>query len=110
MLWLHIPDPLWMLIGALTVFRITSVLHGEEIGAPIRRLVGAVETDEMVSYPDTFLGRMFECFWCLSFWVSVGVTLWLVLLPQHPWGLVLVPFALSAVAIVIRVHLRLFNA
>lgn len=110
MLWLHIPDLFWLVIGALTTFRITSVIHGEAIGAPIRRLIGAVETDEMISYPDTFLGHMFECFWCLSFWVAVGVTLWLVLLPAFPWGIVLLPFAMSAGAIVIKVFfLRLFD-
>lgn len=99
---LHIPDLVWLIIGALAVFRITSVIHSETIGAPIRRLAGAQETEDMISYPETFIGHLFECFWCLSFWVSVGVTLWLCLLPVYPWGLVLIPFALSGAAIVVR--------
>lgn len=104
MLWLHTPDLLWLIVGALAAYRITSVIHNELIGAPIRRLVGAQETEDMISYPDTFIGHMFECFWCLSFWVSLVVTLYVCLLPAFPFGLILIPFAMSTAVIVIKEH------
>lgn len=104
MLWLHMPDALWLIIGALATFRITSILHSERIGRPIRKLLGVIETetDESItmSYPDSFFGHLIECFWCVSVWVGAGVSVYLCLFPVFPAGFVLLPFALSAGAII----------
>lgn len=106
MLWLHIPDPLWLIIGILATFRLASIIHSERIGRPFRSLLGVVEieTDDGVamSYPDTFVGHLIECFWCTSVWVGAGVGAYLCFVVPFPLGLLLLPFALSAGAIMIH--------
>lgn len=48
--------------------------------------------------PETFFGKLLECVWCTSVWVAVGVFL-ILLTPLWP---VLIPFALSAAAILMN--------
>ena len=83
-----------LLLSVLTCWRITSILHDEEIAAPIRKWVGGEFLFDEWVYPDTFVGHLFGCFWCLSMWVALPVALlffgWL--------GFLLVP-AVSAGAI-----------
>jgi hypothetical protein len=42
----------------------------------LRRVLGIIhdEDEKPVGYPDSLIGRLFECFWCLAFWVSGIVT------------------------------------
>lgn len=87
----------WFIVGVLATWRITSILHHEEIAAPFRALLGVQEDEGLTSYPDTFLGHLIECFWCVSVWVAIGCTLILVWFPY-----LLLPFALSAGAIAIE--------
>ena len=95
-----LPQPLWLwlVVGALATWRLTLIIHQEKIGKPIRTLLGVTEMkifDELVkTYPDTFLGRLVECFICLSVWMGLLVTGLLFIFPA-----VLIPFALSALAI-----------
>jgi hypothetical protein len=46
-------------------------------------------------YPNTMWGKLFECYWCLSVWVGILVTVIVVI---DLWWLLL-PFALSGGAI-----------
>lgn len=108
MLSLHMPEPLWVwiLVAGLAAFRLASIIHSEKIAAPIRRLFGVIENEihqfghgdpfEPI-YPDTFFGHLLECFWCVSVWAAFGVT---VVLIVWPWALI--PFAVSALAILFR--------
>ena len=87
-----------LLVLGLATWRITSILHCEKISGCIRKGVGAEYTDttDTWTYPDTFLGNLFACFWCLSVWIGLGCVISWWLLPE-----VLYPFAVSAVAILI---------
>lgn len=95
-----LPQPfwLWFVLAVLATWRLTLILHQEKIAKPIRDLVGIRELkafDEITrQYPDTFLGRLFECFMCLSVWVSLGVFGLLLIFP-----LAVVPLAISMAAI-----------
>jgi len=83
-------------ILALATWRVTSIIHSEKIAYPLRRLFGA-KMDKLLGvevYPDTFLGHLIQCFWCVSVWVAAGSTL--VYLYDVRF---LIPFAISALAI-----------
>lgn len=101
----------WTIIGGLAAWRLTNIAHWETISYPIRRLFGAftaVDTEtghEVVKYRTftvfgkeiSFFAELWSCFWCLSVWVSIGV---FILILVFPW--ILLPFAISAVAIIIE--------
>lgn len=88
----------WLVVGSLAAWRLTNIAHWEKIFRPVRRLFDIREDDEgRFIYPDTFFGKLWSCFWCLSVWVSLGVT---IVILVFPW--VLLPFAISAVAIIIE--------
>jgi hypothetical protein len=85
----------WWVIAGLACWRITSILHRETIFQPFRQRIGIFpdgSTDD--SYSHNFITQLFECFMCLSVWVGFVCVLALVLFPY-----LLLPFALSAVAI-----------
>lgn len=88
----------WWIVTVLATWRITSILHHEEIAAPLRKWLGQ---DKLGSYPATFWGRLYGCFWCLSVWTGAVCALILWLFPP-----LLAPFALSAGALWIE---RLVN-
>ena len=100
----------WAIIALFATLRITSALHNEQILSWFREeIIGTRESSVsditgihnwFVYYPDTFIGDIFSCFWCLSFWVSLVVILIWFLFPY-----VLLPFALSGAAILIYSHL-----
>lgn len=97
----------WLVVGTLASWRLTNIAHWEKIFTPVRKLFGIKEipiinkdgniVDTKFIYPDTFFGKLWSCFWCLSVWVSLGVT---IVILVFPW--VLLPFAISAVAIIIE--------
>lgn len=101
----------WFVVGCLAAWRLTNILHWEEIAYPIRRIFGAfTDVDEesgheVVKYRTftvwgkeiAFFAKLWSCFWCLSVWVSFAV---ITLILVFPW--VLLPFAISAVAIIIE--------
>lgn len=53
----------WLLLGTLGVWRITHLLHAEDgpwkLLTKLRELLGR-----------TLLGQLFDCFYCLSLWIS----------------------------------------
>ena len=89
-------DTAWLVVAALASWRITNILYEEEITHPLRRKIGASQDEGTGtwSYPDTFIGRLWMCFWCLSIWVSVICSVLYIVEPR-----ILLPFALSSVAI-----------
>ena len=50
--------------------------------------------------PETFFGNLFACVWCLSVWIAIGV--WIAYRLWTPTLIIAVPFALSAVAIMVE--------
>lgn len=87
---------LWLVVYALATYRVTSALFREKIGEGFRKLIGATETEDVILYPDTFLGELISCYWCLSFWVGVLLLPFLLFLPEF-----LLPFAASTLAIIL---------
>jgi hypothetical protein len=77
-------DFYWLVLGVLAAWRVTHLLNAEDgpwdLGARIRQRAGA-----------GFWGRLLDCFYCLSLWVSAplavilgnsakeGLLLWLAL-------------------------------
>lgn len=97
------PD-LWLLLilACAATWRVTYLLYWEvgpfKVVMHLRALTGVKHRDDVpIAYPD---GNVFECFWCLSIWMALPVTL----LMLSPWWPVLIPFALSAVAIQVQVR------
>lgn len=95
----------WGMAGFLAVWRLTNIIQREEIAAPVRRAVGIIEPDgedpEHWIFPDSFIGKVFFCFYCGSIWASIFVTLLLLLFPP-----LILPFALSAAAIAFKQYLE----
>lgn len=96
-----IKNPLiWSIVGMLAVWRITNIIQQEEIAEPLRRKLGVTESKDDPDYriyPDNFIGKVLECFWCGSVWVGGVVTITLFIFPP-----LLLPFALSAGAILVK--------
>ena len=98
-------QPLWLrlLIAALATWRLSSLLVNKNEAGPanllhrIRDWAGAYELGED-DEPITSLGKLFSCVWCMSVWVGAALAV-VVITPC--WAL-LIPFALSAVAIVMN--------
>jgi hypothetical protein len=100
----------WLIIAGLAAWRLTNIIHWEGIAAPIRKIFGGhYDKDHDVVYEPLrifgkevmFFASLMSCFWCLSVWVSMLV---IILVLVFPW--ILLPFAISAVAIIIE---RLWN-
>lgn len=84
----------WIVVAALATWRITNIITSEKIFEPLRKGLGI--TDD-IHYPDTFLGYLFSCFYCMSVWVGFVCTLLLIFFPYA-----LLPFSLSALSILIK--------
>lgn len=75
-----------VLLG-LSTWRISSMLCYEEgpfgIFVKIREMAGIEHNDlnTPVVYPDRFFGKLFECIWCLSVWVSATFVVFYIFLP-----------------------------
>lgn len=82
----------WLTLGILAVWRVTHFLNAEDgpadIGVRLRRLAGS-----------SWLGRMLDCFYCLSFWVAAPIALWI---GQGLKERALLCFAMSAGAILLE--------
>ena len=82
----------WLVLGALTVWRISHFLRAEDgpwdISVRLRRLAG-----------EGFFGKLLDCFYCLSVWVAAPLACWI----GESWRerLLLLP-SLSAAAIVLE--------
>ena len=100
-----------LVIGALAVWRVTSLLHRErgpfDIFLRLRERIGVKHSDGMLGdvFPDTYLGQMFGCPWCLTMNVAILYTV------VYFFGTTVVtwlalPFALSALALLVEKYAR----
>jgi hypothetical protein len=84
-----------LIVAALATWRVTSLLVNEagpwEMFARLRGAAG-------VGLSQDLLPSILQCFWCCSVWVGIVITVIAIL----PIWWVLVPLALSAVAVVIE--------
>lgn len=96
----------WLLTGSLAAWRLTNIIHWEGIAAPIRKFFGGNSDKEgNIHYEPlyifgkrvTFFARLLACFQCLSVWVGILTT---ILILVFPW--ILIPFAVSAIAIIVE--------
>ena len=89
-----------LIVGALAAWRLALMLTREDgpfdVFERIRRVSGVYYTDEC-GRPLTTFGRLLNCLWCTSMWTG---TLTCVVVFTSIWP-VLVPFAFSAVAVLI---------
>jgi len=70
-------------------WRIASLLHTEDAFEWLRKWIG-IGNDEKgypALYPDTFWGKAFKCFWCLTLIVSAPVTAYILYVGRVPWAL-----------------------
>lgn len=94
--------PLWLkfLIATLATWRLSSLLVNEDgpndMFLIIRTRLGVhlIGDDDR---PESNLGRLFSCIWCMSVWVGAFIAL----VAITPYWVLLIPFALSAAAIAI---------
>lgn len=60
----------WLVLGVLGVWRITHFLNAEDgpmdIGVHLRKIAGT-----------SMLGRLLDCFYCLSVWVAGPAAFWI---------------------------------
>jgi hypothetical protein len=60
----------WLVIGILVVWRITHLFYGEDgpwdVFIRLRHALG-----------EGFLGRLMDCFYCLSLWVALPLAYWI---------------------------------
>ena len=96
----------WIVIGFLATWRLTSIIHVEGIASGIRAFFNGHEDEEgtihylpinILGRRITFFAKLLSCFACLSVWVGLLVT---ALILVFPW--ILLPFALSTVAIIVE--------
>jgi hypothetical protein len=86
----------------LATWRVASLLHTEDAFEWLRSWMG-IENDKdgyPALYPETFWGRLFHCFWCLSLVVALPCCIGILALAEVPWAWALpVWLASSTVAI-----------
>lgn len=82
------------IVYTLAVWRITNIIYDEKIFEGLRNRLKKEIVEGVWVYPDTFIGDLFSCFWCLSVWVSFLCLPFILWCPE-----LLYPFALSAGAI-----------
>jgi hypothetical protein len=101
-----------LIVGALATWRISILIWYEDgpfdVYKSIRDYIALKGTPKMMhgglnselwfkhNYFWEYILHQVECFWCISFWVSLPISL-LIILPWHQW-VILIPFALSGVA------------
>lgn len=95
-----------LVVYGLAVWRIASLFVREEgpahIFRKVREAAGIVHDDQGVVaiIPDTFRAQALSCVWCLSIWIGAVWTVFWLMSPE--WSLKFaVPFALSAVAVIV---------
>jgi len=94
-----------LIVMALATYRISSLLVHEEgpfnVFGRFRTLLGIYWDQYSEPQANNMIGRAFTCVWCLSLWVAIALVVAHYLSPFYTFWLTL-PFALSAVAIVIE--------
>lgn len=99
-------DSLTIIIAILATWRLSAMLSYEtgplNAFTWVRELTGIAHDDfgEKVAVPNSFFAELLDCVWCISVWLGFVVTVVLYFYPVLVW--VLLPFALSAGAILIE--------
>jgi hypothetical protein len=64
-----------LILSGLATWRLSSLLHTEDAFEWLRKWIGIGNDAEgyPVSYPGTFWGDVFDCFWCLSLMAAVPI-------------------------------------
>lgn len=97
-----------LLLLGLATWRIVCLLQRERgpmaVLTRMRAALGVShdEAGEPIGWPDTEIGALVRCPWCLSVWVGVGLAGLYLLWPGLGVALAL-PFALSALALAVEV-------
>lgn len=102
-------DNLWiyLLVYGCSTWRLSYMLVNETgpgaLFVFIRTLAGIEHNDEYkpISYPDNFFASLLSCVYCTSVWVGLFTVAWGLLVPEPYATILVLPLALSAVAIVI---------
>ena len=65
-----------LLLSGLATWRLASLLHTEDMFEWFREGIGIGHDEDRhpIMYPETLLGRIFRCFWCLTLVVSVFIS------------------------------------
>lgn len=91
-----------VLLCGFATWSVASLLHTEDAFEWLRKWIG-IKNDESgypSIYPDTFWGKTFNCFWCLSLVVGLPITVYILWARKEPW--LLAPFIwLSARAVAV---------
>lgn len=92
------------LILALATWRLSSLIVNEagpwDLLAKARALIGIYYDDHSMLQGKNMIARAMICVWCSSVWVGIFVTVLYLIVPITT--ILLLPFALSAVAIIIE--------
>lgn len=96
-----------LLILILATYRIANLFVDDSEGGPwdilhmIRYYAGVKYDDERRKYGTNVLAKSMICFWCFSPWVAIVVVL-ISLIPYWIGFYLLLPFALSSGALVVK--------
>lgn len=94
-----------IIILILATWRISSLLVDElgpfEMFDRIRYRLGVRYNDKNIPYARNELAELFTCIWCMSVWIGLLIAILYVTIP-HYTTVLLMPFALSAGAIIIK--------
>ena len=99
------------LILIFATWRITNLFADDSEGGPwdslhiIRYHAGIRYDDERRAYGTNMLAKAMTCFWCFSFWVGLFVLL-VSLLPYWIGFYLLVPFAVSGAALLVKGYVK----
>ena len=92
-----------LIILSLATWRVSYMLVEEqgpaEIFDKLRYKIGVQHTDEGVPFAWNWFAELFTCVWCMSVWVG---TIFFVVDALTGWAWVGIPFALSALSILIH--------
>ena len=90
------------LILNLATWRVSSLLVNEggpgDIFTRLRFLIGVQFDEQSERIATNIVAGVFNCIWCMSFWIAVVVAIGFMVTPKHT-VLACLPFALSAGAI-----------
>lgn len=86
----------WVVIISGATWRVSSLLHTEDVFHWLRRALGVIHDDEgmPIGYPNNIIGTLFECFWCTSLWIAFLLSLTMFIL--YPWWQTLLIWLASA--------------
>jgi len=90
------------LLCGLATWRLTSLLHTEDAFEWLRKWIGIENGPDghPVEYPDGLWGNVFNCFWCLTLFVSFPLSI-LVVLAAETDAVWLLPIWLASSAVAI---------